>query len=72
VKNISFQVRHSESRRNRDGDDSSIPQRSALALSGVARKKIARPLKSTAPFTAGEAPLTAAPDGVNLLQGPQG
>jgi hypothetical protein len=52
---------------------SSIPKGRARARqSGVTRKKIARPLKTTAPIAVGGAPLTTAPQGMNLLQSPEG
>jgi hypothetical protein len=53
---------------------SSIPKGRARArLSGVARKRIARPLKPAGPISVGGAPLTTAPaQGWSQLQSPQG
>lgn len=53
---------------------SSIPKgRARNRLSGVARKRIARPQKSAGPISVGGAPLTTAPaQGWGLAQSPQG
>ena len=53
---------------------SSIPKGRARArLSGLARKRIARPLKPAGPISVGGAPLTTAPaQGWSQLQSPQG
>jgi hypothetical protein len=51
---------------------SSIPKGARARQSGVTRKKIARPLKTTAPIALGGAPPTIAPQGMNLLQSPEG
>jgi hypothetical protein len=52
---------------------SSIPKGRARArLTGVAHKRIARPLKPTGPISVGGAPLTTAPQGWSLQQSPEG
>ena len=52
---------------------SSIPKgRGRARLSGMARKRMARPLKPTGPVSVGGAPLTTAPAGWSPLQSPEG
>jgi hypothetical protein len=52
---------------------SSIPKRRAHSrLSGVSRKRIAGPPKSTGPISIGGAPLTTAPLGWGSVQSPEG
>ena len=52
---------------------SSIPKRRAHSrLSGVSRKRVAGPPKSTGPISTGGAPLTTTPQGWGSVQSPEG